>query len=184
MKINVGSRNRAKVAAVAEIVREYPHLSAADVAGVDAPSEVSRQPLSLEETIRGAMTRARNSFRDCDYAVGIESGLMAVPFTKSGYMDICAAAIYDGREFHLGLSSAWEFPDRAIFESMLRDKIDMSEAINRAGLTENPAVGSAEGAIGILTKGRIDRKEYSKQALRMALIHLEEFDFGATAGDK
>jgi non-canonical (house-cleaning) NTP pyrophosphatase len=44
-------------------------------------------------------------------------------------------------------------------------------------MTTNENIGSEEGAIGILTKGRMTRKEYTKQALRTALIHLETFDF-------
>jgi non-canonical (house-cleaning) NTP pyrophosphatase len=60
---------------------------------------------------------------------------------------------------------------------IVKEGLDMSQAINKAGLTKNKDIGSAEGAIGILTKGRMDRKEYTKQALRTALIHLEEFDF-------
>ncbi len=101
---------------------------------------------------------------------------MQVPFSKTGHMDVCACAIYDGREFHLGLSSAWEFPDKKVLDYMLNDGLDMSQAINKAGLTKNPKVGSEEGAIGILTKGRLDRKEYTKQALRTALIHLEPLE--------
>jgi inosine/xanthosine triphosphatase len=176
LTIKVGTKNKAKVAAVEEIVREYPHLAHAECRSHEAHSGVSAQPKTLDETLRGAMNRARDAFHECDYAVGIESGLMVVPHTKSGHMDVCAAAIYDGEKFHLGLSSAWEFPDTRIMDMMLKDGLDMSEAINKVGLTKNPSIGAAEGAIGILTKGRIDRKEYSKQALRMALIHLEQFD--------
>ena len=177
MKIKVGSKNKAKVEAVAEIIRDYPHLKDSSVRGVEVDSGISAQPKSLDETIKGAMNRARGIFSGCDYSIGLESGLMQVPNTKSGYMDVCVAAIYDGKEFHLGLSSAWEFPDKKITELMLHEGLDMPEAINKAGLTKNPKIGSEQGAIGILTKGRVDRKEYTKQALRTALIHLEQFDF-------
>ncbi|OGZ05844.1 MAG: hypothetical protein A2845_03505 [Candidatus Lloydbacteria bacterium RIFCSPHIGHO2_01_FULL_49_22] len=170
----VGSENKAKVNAVSEVLTEYPHLSGARVDGVRTGSGVADQPMSLDETVSGAMNRARSAFGACDYSVGIESGLMHVPNTKSGYMDVCAAAIYDGTEFHLGLSSAWEFPDKAIIRSMVDEGLDMSQAINKIGLTKNPNIGSEEGAIGIVTKGRIDRKEYTKQALRMALIHIDQ----------
>jgi inosine/xanthosine triphosphatase len=173
MRIVVGSANAAKVSAVAEIIREYPHLADAEVSGVAADSGVADQPKSLEETIQGAMNRARAAKGDADYGVGIESGLMQVPNTKSGYMDVCACAIHDGTEFHLGLSSAWEFPDPKITETIVSGGMNMSEAINHHGLTKNANIGAAEGAIGILTRGRIDRKEYSKQALRMALIHID-----------
>lgn len=174
MEVVVGSTNTAKVEAVEEILREYPHLSAATVRGVKTESGVSDQPKSLEETIQGAMNRARAARGNARYGIGIESGLMQVPNTKSGYMDICACAISDGNEFHLGLSSAWEFPDPKIMSHIVDDGMDMSQAINHVGLTKNPEIGSAEGAIGILTKGRVNRKEYSKQAIRMALIHLDE----------
>ena len=176
LRVRVGSENKAKLEAVSEILREYAHLTNVEVKGGNAGSEVSNQSKSLEETVRGAVNRAKSSFTDCDYSVGIESGLMRVPYTKSGYMDVCVCAIHDGKEFHLGLSSAWEFPDKRIMELMLDDGLDMSQAINKAGLTDNPDIGSEQGAIGILTKGRLDRKEYTKQALRMALIHLEQFD--------
>lgn len=177
IKIKVGSKNQAKVAAVEELLSDYPHLSGAEVVDVGSSSQVSDQPLSLEETVRGAINRAQNCFGECDYSVGIESGLMKVPGSKSGYMDVCVCAIFDGKESHLGLSSAWEFPDTKVMDLIVKGGLDMSKAINKAGMTKNAEVGSAEGAIGILTKGRIDRKEYTKQALRMALIHLEEFDF-------
>ncbi len=177
MKIIIGSKNKAKIQAVEEILKEYPHLSAAEVTGVEAASGVSDQPKSLDETIRGAISRARESHQDSDYSIGLESGLIQVPYTKSGYMDVCACAISDGTEFHIGLSGAWEFPDPKVTELMIKDGLDMSQAINKAGLTNNPLIGSEQGAIGILTKGRTDRKEYTKQALRMALIHIDKHEF-------
>jgi len=173
-RIIVGSLNPAKIEAVAEIVREYPHLADLEVIGVDASSDISAQPKSLEETIHGAMNRAKNAFHDCRFSVGIESGLMAVPETKSGFMDVCVCAVFDGEQCHLGLSSAWEFPDPSVMHSIFSEGLDMSQAINKAGLTKNAKIGSQEGAIGILTKGRLNRKEYTKQALRTALIHVDQ----------
>lgn len=176
MKIKVGSKNEAKVKAVAEILQDYPHLAAADVSGTEVASSVSEQPKSLDETVRGAMNRALGAFNDCDYGIGLESGLMQVPNTKTGYMDVCVCAIYDGKEYHLGLSSAWEAP-KDVTSYMINDGLTMNEAAMKAGLTKNPKVGAAEGLIGIMTKGKLDRKAYTKEALRAALIHLEKFDF-------
>ena len=174
LRFKVGSTNKAKVAAVNDTLKDYPHLADAEVAGAKTDSGISDQPLSLDETIMGAMNRARSAFTDCEYSVGIESGLMAVAQAKSGYLDVCVAVIYDGSEFHLGISSAWEFKDTSIITSMIKEGLDMSQAIQRAGMTSNENIGSEEGAIGIVTKGRVDRKAYTKQALQMALIHMEE----------
>jgi len=173
MKIVVGSTNLIKVAAVAESLLLYPHLAMAEVLGVEAPSGVSDQPKTLPETVQGAINRAKGAFKDCDYSFGLESGLMAVPGTKTGFMDVCVCAIYDGVEYHLGLSSAWEAP-KAVMEHMLKDGLDMNQAALKAGLTNDPKVGSAEGLVGIMTKGRLTRKEYTKEAIRTALIHLEK----------
>lgn len=171
-KINVASFNPTKVGAVQEIITDYDFLSGAVVNSISVASEVADQPKSLEETIRGAMNRARNAYQNCRYSFGLESGLMAVPFTKTGYMDLCACAIFDGQEYHLGLSSAWEAP-LTVTTLMLREGLDMNQAAQQAGLTENAQVGAAEGLIGIMTKGRLNRKAYTKQAIITALIHLE-----------
>jgi non-canonical (house-cleaning) NTP pyrophosphatase len=97
---------------------------------------------------------------------------MKVPETKSGFMDVCVCAIFDGKNFHLGLSSAFEYP-KEITRLINEDGLNATEAANKIGLTTNPKLGSAEGIIGIITKGRITRKEYTKQAIRTALMHLE-----------
>jgi inosine/xanthosine triphosphatase len=172
MKIIIGSENKIKVEAVKEIIQEYSHLKDAEILSKEANSDVSDQPKSLEETIQGAMNRARNVFLNCDYAIGLESGLMAVPKTKSGFMDVCVCAIYDGNEYHLGLSSAWETPSK-VANYMLKDGLNMTDAAIKAGLSKSSSLGSEEGLIGVMTKGRLTRKGYTKEALRTALIHLD-----------
>jgi len=172
MKIKIASQNQVKVEALKEIIQDYPHLRNAEVTAVDVSSEVDNQPKSLEETIKGAINRSRNAYSDCNYSFGIESGLMAVPHTKTGYMDVCVCAIFDGKEYHLGLSSAWEVPKK-VAEYMLHEGLDMNDAAHRAGLTRNQKIGSAEGLVGIMTKGRLTRKGYTKEAIRAALIHVD-----------
>ena len=90
--INIGTKNRPKIEALEDLLKDYPILKDYKVKAVNASSEVAEQPLSLDETIQGAINRAKNSFRDCDYSVGIESGLMQVPHSKSGYLEFCASA--------------------------------------------------------------------------------------------
>jgi inosine/xanthosine triphosphatase len=172
MRINIGSRNIIKVEAVKESVADYSFLSNLEFLVKDVCSEVSEQPKSLEETIRGAMNRDKNSFENCDYSFGLESGLFLVPYTKTSYMDLCACAIYDGKDYHLGLSSAFEFPEE-VMKLILEKGQDASQACFNTGLTDNENIGSAEGIIGILTRGRTTRKDYTKQAITMAMVHLE-----------
>ncbi len=172
MRINVGSGNKNKVNAVKDIIQDYDFLSQAKVTGVNVSSDVSNQPKSLDETIQGAKNRAKDAFRDCDLSFGIEDGLVKVPDTKSGYMNFCVCIIFDGEKYHMGMSSAFEYPTK-VTELVFREGIDIDEAAFRVGVTDNPRIGRAEGVISLLTKGRIKRKEYTQQAIRTALIHLD-----------
>ncbi len=174
-KVVVASKNPAKVSAVTEILLEYPNLAGFEVEARETDSGVGDQPRSLEETIRGARARAEKAFAasPCEYAFGIESGVNQVPHTKSGYMDVCCVSIYDGKEHYLGLSSMFEFPNPEVMRMIVEEGMNMSDAVKKAGMTESENIGWKEGAIGLLTKGRMNRKEYTKQALRTALIHLD-----------
>ena len=172
LKINIGSKNKAKIDALKEILKEYPDFLNVEVVSKDVSSDISDQPKSLDETIKGAMNRARNCFDDCNYSLGLESGLIKVPETKTGYMDATACAIYDGKDFHLGLSSCFEYPIK-LTKYVLDEDIDISSAAKELGITEKDNLGAEEGMIGILTKGRLNRKGLTKQAITTALIHLE-----------
>ena len=172
MIINVGSKNQVKVDAIKEVIKNYDFLSEAEVFSLEVPSRVYKQPTSMDETIQGAMNRAKSSFQNCKYSFGIESGLMKVPNTKTGYMNICACAIYDGKDYHLGISSAFEYPTN-VTKLVFSEGLEIDEAIYKTGLTKDKRIGRSGGVIGYLTKDRLKRKEYIKQAITTALIHLE-----------
>lgn len=172
MKINVGSKNQVKVDAVKETIQNYNFLRSSEVRGIEVLSNVTDQPKTLEETIGGAKNRAKNAFQNCNFSFGIEGGLFKVPSSKSGYMEICACVIFDGNKFHIGMSSAFEFPKK-VMELILKDGLDANQAMFKAGLTQNEKIGSDIGVIGFLTKGRLVRKGLTQQAITNALIHLE-----------
>ena len=90
-------------------------------------------------------------------------------------MNVCVCAIYNGQNYYIGLSSAFEYP-RDVTKLVFDKGLDINQAFYEVGLTKNSKIGSSEGTIGILTFGRLIRKEYSKQAILMALIHLENSD--------
>jgi inosine/xanthosine triphosphatase len=170
--VNVGSGNPVKVKAVEEVLKSYGFLKDFEVRSVSVGTGVHRQPKSFEETITGAKNRAEKAFKGCNYSIGIEDGIMRIPHTKSGWMNFSCCAVYDGKQFHIGISSGFEYPKK-IIELVLKEDLDINQAFFSSGLTENPEIGKAEGAIGLLTKGRLPRKELIKQAIFMALIHLE-----------
>jgi inosine/xanthosine triphosphatase len=173
MIIHVGSKNPAKFEAVRELLKDYPKFSGAEILSFDADSGIAAQPKSAEETAAGAMNRAKNSFRDCDYSIGLEDGLIKVPGSKTGYVNTTFCAIYDGEKFSFGLSSGFEMPKKAV-ELISKEEIDLNEALYRVGITQKKRWGDEEkGIIHMLSGGRITRKERMKQAIQMAIIQIE-----------
>ncbi|HTR18747.1 MAG TPA: inosine/xanthosine triphosphatase [Candidatus Paceibacterota bacterium] len=172
MKVGVGSKNRTKVNAVTELLKDYPMFEGAEVVSVEVPVEEFGHPKSLEETVAGAISRAKQAYIGHDYGFGIEGGLMSVPHSKSGYMEVTVCAIYDGEQICMGFSPACEWPRRVV-DGILNKGLDGSQAIKAAGLTELEKIGEHQGFIGAVTKGRMDRTEYNKIAVIMALIQLE-----------
>ncbi len=169
MRISVGSKNPVKIAAVKELLPDYGWD--ATVIPMDVSSEISDQPTTLEETIQGAENRAKNAFVDVEYSVGIESGIMPCSQVPTGYLDMCACVIYDGKQFFHGISSLFEYPPKII--ELIHQGREVSDAFHELGLANGERLGNQQGAIGLLTKGRVKRKEYTQQAIRTAFIRLE-----------
>ena len=174
MKINVGSKNKTKLKAVEEAVLLYPNIFLKpEVIGIEVDIEVYGHPKSLKETVEGAIARAKDAYGDCNYSVGLESGLMEVPHTKTGYMETSVCAIYDGKEIYLGLAPAFEWPPK-VTEMIVKGEADGSQAFYKLGYTPHEKMGAeAGGIIGYLTAGKFTREDLTKTSIIMALVHLE-----------
>ncbi|MEI8143031.1 MAG: DUF84 family protein [Candidatus Berkelbacteria bacterium] len=172
MKIHIGTMSPTKIKAIIDLSAEYPMLKGAEFESFKADSGVSDQPMTPEETIKGAKNRAKNVFKGSTYSFGIESGLMPILGSKTGYMNTSVCAIYDGGGYHLGFASLFEFP-KEVVRFAVEEGMDLSDGFKAAGLTTSGKIGYAEGGIGYLTKGRLHIIEYYKQAVMMAMIHLE-----------
>jgi len=174
MKINIGSQNKTKIAAVKDVVALYPELfGGADIEGVAIEIEEFGHPKSIKETVTGAIERAKKAFLDCNYSIGLEGGLIEVPFSTTGFMEVGACAIYDGKNCYTGLSPAFEWPKR-VTEMIISGEADASQAFKMLDLTKHEKLGAVDGGIiGFLSKGRLTREEFTKQSIIMALIQLE-----------
>ncbi len=71
MIVNIGSKNAVKIEAVKEAMKGYGIFSRVMVNFFSADSGVSEQPKSMDETIRGAMNRARECFSECCFSIGL-----------------------------------------------------------------------------------------------------------------
>ncbi|GIU70189.1 MAG: NTPase [Candidatus Woesearchaeota archaeon] len=169
--INIGTKNPSKILAVKEAFLLYKEFKNAKFKYLNANSGVSEQPKSLREIIKGAKNRAINSFKDCNYSIGMESGIMSVPELNTGYMDLCICVIYDGKNFFYGAGPGFEFPKK-VTEDIIKRNMNASESALKNKLTKSQYVGHDEGIVGILTRGIINRKEYHKYSVIMALIQV------------
>jgi len=172
MIINIGTKNNAKIEAVREAISTYPDLKDASLIAKDVESGIEDQPKHIEISLKGAKNRAKAAFNDCDLSIGIESGITPVGGTKTGYIESTICAIYDGKDFHVGNSCGFEVPPELI-RLMHDEGMDLSQATKAAGLTDQEDIGADQGIVGLLTKGRINRKDYTITALIMALVQIE-----------
>jgi len=164
MKIKVGTHNPLKVRATRNVMEKiYTNV---DVDGIEVDSGVGDQPIGLDETIQGAVNRARNAFLDADLSVGIESGLLAAPHSITGYLDLQWCAIYDGERITLGVSAGFEYPP-VVVEEVLKGQ-EVGEVMDEVTGVEK--LGQKTGAVSILTKGLLDRTENTEQCVLMAMI--------------
>lgn len=175
MIIHVGSTNGTKIEAVRAAIALYPKLfPEPKIIGVDAHVPLFGHPKNLRQTIGGAIKRAKKVFCDCDYSIGLEGGLMEAPFTKSGYMETSACAIFNGKDVYIGLSPAFEWPGN-VTKLIVEGKADASQAFKLLGLTDHEKLGAVRGGIvGPLTDGRCDREDFMKYSIMMALIQIEK----------
>lgn len=179
MILAVGSKNLVKIQALEELIPNYPELAGSTILSFNVSSEVSDQPMSIEEIIAGAKNRARNAYKNCSnctYSFGIESGIFQAKGTNTGFLETCICAIYDGTNYYIGHSCGFEIPAK-ILKFVLEDKMDLSQACRASGITNNVNIGSSEGLIGILSKGYINRKEYTKQAIATALMQIQSAEW-------
>ena len=170
MIIAVGSTNPVKVNAVKKAFARY--FGEIEVVSIRVRTTVSPQPITIEETIKGAVERGYNALKmvkNATYGVGIEAGFIRVPFTITGFFDLQLCAIVDeDNRVTLGASAAFEFPLEAV-EKVLKGEVKESEEVMEkiAGIK---SIGDKIGAIGYLSKGFMLREDLGIQAVTSALI--------------
>ena len=161
IRISVGSLNPVKTEAVRTVMeRIYGEVI---LTSSDVSSGVPEQPWG-EETYKGAVNRAKAAMKDCDLAVGIEAGVFEV---YDGLYDVQHCAILDksGR-MTIGMSSGFRYPDDVI--ELLRKGMTVGEAMKQ--LYTKDSRGRKEGAVGVLSKGLLDRKSLTEQSVMAAMI--------------
>ncbi|MFX0097321.1 MAG: inosine/xanthosine triphosphatase [Candidatus Hodarchaeota archaeon] len=168
MQIAVGTLNPVKIAAVRDILNRIYGKIALISLGVE--SGVPNQPIGLNQTLNGAINRAKEALKktNADLGIGIEAGLVRIPFTITGFFDYQFCAIIDRQQWiTLGSGSGFEYPP-IVIEGVVKKNLEIDEAMeNITGIKD---MGERQGAVGHLTHGILLRKELTEQSILMAMI--------------
>jgi inosine/xanthosine triphosphatase len=137
------------------------------VEGLNVSSGIEAQPFGDEQTYKGALNRARNSkavFPEADFWVGIEGGVEKF----NGDLAAFAWVVILDKNGKIGKAkTALFFLPKAIAD-LVNSGMELGEADDKFFKQENSK--EKDGAVGILTKGALDRKIYYQQAVILALI--------------
>ena len=161
MDIAVGSINQVKVAAVRTVMEKV--YGDVRITAVDVQSGVPPQPFE-GQTHQGSENRARAALGDHDMAVGIEAGVFEM---LDGLYDIqhCTIISKDGKVTY-GQGSGFRYPDS--IAELVRNGMTVGDAVKV--VYGNTEIGKKQGAIGLLSKGLIDRKTLTEQSVTAAMI--------------
>lgn len=158
----LGTKNEAKRLAVQKATETDPIC-------LSVPSSVADQPMSEEETIIGAINRAKAALAatpDAHIGLGLEGGLMYDElFTKQWYLiSICAA--WNGSELYLGKGLAFPLPNHAV-ERIMDEQLELSTIIDEWGKTTGS--NHRGGAYSLLTEDRVSRSDVFCHAVIAAI---------------
>jgi inosine/xanthosine triphosphatase len=164
--IIVGSKNPIKISCTDSAFHQA-FTGSFLVEGLNVSSGVSDQPYGDNETYEGALNRAKNSknvFPEADYWVGIEGGLDS----SKGEMHAFAWVVILDKDNNLGKAKTSTFFLPKAITELLEAGMELGEADDK--VFERTNSKQENGAVGILTNGTVDRKEYYQQAVVLALI--------------
>ncbi|WP_210364882.1 DUF84 family protein [Bacillus sp. REN3] len=165
MRVAIGSKNPAKILAVEEA---FKFLSA-EVISIDAHSGVSEQPMSDDETIKGAVNRALEAAErgEAQIGIGLEGGVQQ---THYGLV-LCnwGALAAKGMEPLIAGGARIPLPEEIAKRLLAGEELGpvMDEYARKRNVRKN------EGAVGIFTEGQVNRSEMFLHVMKLLVGQYE-----------
>ncbi|WMN87764.1 inosine/xanthosine triphosphatase [Vibrio parahaemolyticus] len=161
-KVVIASLNPAKINAVKSAFQSAFPNQAFEFEGVSVPSEVADQPMSNEETYKGALNRVKNAKVAAiggDFYVGLEAGIEG---------NVTFAWMVIESQTHRGesRSASLMLPPEVL--AQLEHANELGDVMDSVFGTEN--IKQKGGAISLLTQNQLTRSSVYHQALILALI--------------
>ncbi len=168
----IGSENPVKINCVTEAIAEFWPESKA--IGIATDSGVSHQPSSDHEMLTGALNRAQQALDkipEAHFGIGIEGGTLDA---EDGMWAYARVVIVD-REGRVGKGQTGRFMLPEAVAQLIREGLELGEADDRFFGRDNSK--QKEGAIGILSDGRVTRASLYKPAVTFALLRFVHPDY-------
>jgi inosine/xanthosine triphosphatase len=166
-RVYIGSLNPVKIKCTEIGFKSVFEVNSAyEFIGKEVASGVSDQPMTNSETLKGAENRARNleaQFPDGDFFVGIEGGIQPTDDMMEAFAWI---VIRDKQFMGKAQTSTFQLPPK--IAALINEGIELGHADDLVFSRKNSKQGN--GSVGILTNDIIDRVEYYRHAVILALI--------------
>ncbi len=161
MKIIIGSKNPAKINAVKQVFTKKEYTFEA----VDVSSEVSDQPFSDEETIKGAVNRAQQALIQGkgQIGIGLEGGVEETAYGL--FLCNWGALVTEGIPPIIAGGARILLPEEVA--KRLRLGEELGPVMDK--YTEKHDIRKNEGAIGIFTAGVIQRADMFSHIVQLLL---------------
>ena len=155
--IAVGSKNPAKLKAVQDV------FQIEQVLPIDAPSYVSAQPFSDQETKQGAINRAISCVDEyaAEIGIGLEGGVMSL----DDQLYLCNWGALYTNDNRLYVASGARIPLPKEVSTPLYEGVELGDIMDT--YAKRLDVRKKEGAIGIFTNNLVDRGEMFKHFVRL-----------------
>ncbi|MDH7508066.1 MAG: inosine/xanthosine triphosphatase [Methanomassiliicoccales archaeon] len=165
--VKVGSDNPVKIRAVRNVMKRIYRNVIISASKVE--NHVGEQPWG-EDTLKGAIERAKHAIGDADFGVGIEAGIFEL---GDGLYDVQYCAVIDktGR-ITIGHGSGFKLPQ------CIEDDLRSGKTVGRIfeEMSGTKSIGRKWGAIHFLTKGLITRQKLTEQCVLAAMVPRIRYD--------
>ncbi|MFV8385115.1 inosine/xanthosine triphosphatase [Vibrio parahaemolyticus] len=161
-KVVIASLNPAKINAVKSAFQSAFPQQAFEFVGISVPSEVADQPMTNEDTHRGALNRVKNAkveMPTADFYVGLEAGI-------EGNVTFAWMVIESDTHRGESRSASLMLPPEVL--AQLANANELGDVMDKVFGTEN--IKQKGGAISLLTQNQLTRSSVYHQALILALI--------------
>lgn len=170
MRVIISTENKAKIQAIEEVF--YQVWSNLEITSEKFSSDVSEQPLSEAEGIKGAINRAQNAklkYPDADYCVGMEGYVDSNDYGM--FLAGAVAIINKTGAIGVGISAKMQLPN--LIKEKIKTGEELGTIIKNLMNDTDGSIRHYDGTNGILSKGLYNRVDEFKDATKCALARFQ-----------